>query len=106
MEEYHADTLNLDFLSKWEILISGVDMKEVPVEMLDRIIINTKSGNKVEIDIKSLLEDGIDSKILEQSIQEKIEELEDLITGLDYHVDVKAVAESATRATQEVLKNI
>jgi hypothetical protein len=102
----HVDTLNLDFLSKWEILISGVDMHEVPVEMLDKIIINTKSGNKVDIDIQALLNQGTDPKDLEEAIQEKLGELEDLIEGLDYHVNVKAVATSASEATDQILKDL
>ena len=106
MEPENIDTLNLDFLTKWEILINDVDMQEVPVEMLEKIIINTKSGNKVDIDIKQLLAQGTDPTVLEEAIQEKIDELEDLIEGLDYHVNIKAVAESASEATNTILKDL
>ena len=105
-EKKHVDTLNLDFLSKWEILIEDVDMREVPVEMLEKIIINTKSGSSVEIDTVALLDQGTDPEVLEQAIQEKIEELDDLIEGLDYHVNIKAVAKSASEATQNILKDL
>jgi len=101
-----SDTLNLDFLTKWELLISGVDMHEVPVQMLDKIIINTKSGNKVDIDIQALLGQGTEPQILEQAIQDKLNELDDLIEGLDYHVNVRAVAEEASAATSEILKDL
>ena len=102
----HIDTLNLDFLCQWEILVDGIDMQEVPVEMLEKIIINTKNGNKVDIDIQALLAQGTEPKVLEEAIQEKITELEDLIEGLDYHIDLKAVAEEATYATKEALKDL
>ena len=102
----HIDTLNLDFLTKWELLISGVDMHEVPVEMLEKIIINTKNGNKVDIDIQALLAQGTEPHVLEEAIQEKLEELDELIDGLDYHVNIKAVAESATEATDNILKDL
>lgn len=98
--------LNITSKAKWESILKSVEKKEIPITMLESIKVNLTDGTIVNIDIKDLLDDGIDPNELEAEIKLKLKALDRFIEDIDFYISVKAVAQVVQPATDELLKNL
>lgn len=98
------DTINLDFLTRWENLVEDVDMHEVPIDYLKVIKLKMTNGTTAEIPVEDLLIKGYDPQALETEIKNKITELENNIEGVHYVVNVSAVAEDVEEFTENLIQ--
>lgn len=98
--------LNLNQKKMWEELVSAIDKKEVPVDVLDKIIVSLIDGTVVEIDIKDLMKQGLDSMEIEDLLNDKFYNLDDYIENVNFYVDVSAVEDTIKPETDKVLKDL
>lgn len=98
--------LNITSKAKWESILKSVEKKEIPITMLESIKVNLTDGTEVNIDIRDLLNDGIDPTELEAEIKLKLKALDRFIEDIDFYISVKAVAQVVQPATDELLKNL
>jgi len=98
--------LNLNQRKMWEEIVSAIDKKEVPVDVLDKIMVSLIDGTIVEIDIKELLSQGLSSIEVEELLNDKFYNLDDYIENVNFYVDVDAVEESIQPATDKALKGL
>lgn len=98
--------LNLTSKAKWEAILKSVEKKEIPISMLESICVNLTDGTQVNINIRELLEEGLDPTELEISIKTKLQTLDHIIDDIDFYISVKAVAQVVQPATDELLKNL
>jgi len=98
--------LNLTSKAKWETILKSVEKKEIPITMLESINVNLTDGTIVKINIRDLLDDGMDPDELEYDIKAKLLALDNIINDIDFFISVKAVARVVQPATDELLKNL
>ena len=98
--------LNITDKSKWESILKSVEKKEIPITMLESIKINLADGTEVNINIKELLDEGLDPSDLEKEIKLKLRALDHIIDDIDFYISVKAVAKIVQPATDELLKHL
>lgn len=101
-----AETLHLNQKKKWEQVIQSVDKREVPVEVLERVSVNLIDGTEIEVNIKELLAEGYSSAEIERMLNKKFKDMDDLISNVDFFVDVESVQERVLPETLKVLKNL
>jgi hypothetical protein len=97
---------NLTSKEQWEQLLHEVTKEQVPVNVLLYITVNLKDGTSVDVSIEEMLESGMEPEEVEQTINEKLEALDDYIEDLDFHVSVDSVAEFVQPFTDNLLKNL
>lgn len=90
----------------WKDIINGVDKKEVPINILQQIIVRLIDGTETSINIKKLLEEGINPDDIEQMLDIKFDELDAYIENVDFFVDVDKVVNVVQPETDKVLKNL
>lgn len=98
--------LNINPKKSWERILKDVDKREVPIEVLETIIVQLLDGTDVEINIRELLSNGQDPDALERQLNEKFEALDSVISNIDFYVDVDKVAETVQHKTNDLLKNL
>lgn len=98
--------LNTSVKKRWQEILKDVEKKEVPVHVLDKLIINLNDGTSIVIDIKNLIEDGIDPELIEDQISEHLENLSDNIFNVDFFVDVKLVEKTVQPETDKLLSKL
>lgn len=98
--------VNISVREKWKQILDGVSKEEVPVAVLDAITVNLKDGTIVKIDIRELLEDGLDPVEIEEQLNERLEKLDDYITDVDFFVSIDAIAETVQPVTDDILKRL
>ena len=101
--------LNIDksgVKKEWETLLREVDKEDIPIEMLDAIVVTLQDGTEVNINIKELLKDGADPDTLRDHIDERLTALDDIIDDVDFYISVDSVKDTVQNATDNLLKNL
>jgi hypothetical protein len=98
--------LNLNKKDQWEKLIKEIHKEQVPVGVIRYITVNLKDGTSVDIDIAEMLEEGAEPEFVEQLINKKLHDLEDIIRDVDFHISVDSVAKFIQPITDQLLKDL
>ena len=101
-----AQKLKLDPKKNWKDIVNGVDKKEVPVDVIQQIIVKLVDGTDLRIDIKQLIDDGQDPEEIEALLNAKFQDLEQYIENVDYFIDIDSVVKTVQPETDKVLKNL
>lgn len=101
--------LNIDksgIKKEWELLLRQVDKEDIPIQMLDAIVVTLQDGTEVNINVKELLKDGADPDALRDQIDERLTALDDIIDDVDFYISVDQVKDTVQSATDLLLKNL
>jgi len=98
--------LNLNRKDQWEKLLKEVNKEQVPIGVLRYITVNLKDGTSVDVHIAEMLEDGAEPEYVEELINKKLRDLDDIIQDVDFHISVDSVAKVIQPFTDELLKNL
>jgi hypothetical protein len=95
-----------EFLEKWEHLINDVDITEVPLECIKKIVIKLENRRTKTINIQTLRRQGLNEEQLELAVNQILSDYTDQMMDLDFIVDVPAVAGIVQQHTDEILKGL
>jgi hypothetical protein len=98
--------VNLNVRKRWQDIVNGVDKKEVPIEILQKIIVKLVDGTTISIDVKELIAAGQDPIEIEDMLNEKFNNLDQYIDNVDFFVDIDKVVSTVQPETDKVLKNL
>ena len=98
--------LNLNTKSKWKNILKDVEKKEVPIHVLEKLIVALKDGTQVVVDIKRLLAEGADPDEVELHVNTRLEELDDYIDNVDFFVDIDLVEATVQPETDKLLSKL
>ena len=101
-----AKKLNLNKRKSWQDIVNAVDKREVPINVLQQIVVQMIDGTSVSIDIKQLLEAGQKPEEIEALLDEKFNELDQYIQNVDFFVDIDKVVDAVQPETDKVLKGL
>jgi hypothetical protein len=93
-----------EFIDKWEHIIRDVDITEVPLECLKKIVIKLENRKQKTINVQSLKKKGHDSDDIEILVNTTLLDLSPQIEDIEFVVDVEIVAEIVQPATDKLLK--
>jgi len=101
-----AKKVNMNVKKRWQDIVKGVDKKEVPVDVLQRIIVRLVDGTDLSIDITQLLADGTNPEEIEELLNAKFQDLDEYIENVDFFIDIDKVVGTVQPETDKVLKNL
>ena len=91
---------------QWDALIKEVPMDDIPIEVINEILIHFKDGTVISVDISKLMaEPNTDFKKLESAIDKQIQKLSDKINHIDWIVDRPKVQNKVEQAKAELFKD-
>ena len=93
-----------EFVEKWEHIIRDVDITEVPMECLKKVVIRLGGRKQKTINIQLLKRKGFDFDEIELMINRTLNELDHTIEDVEFVVDVEMVAGIVQPATDKLLK--
>jgi hypothetical protein len=91
---------------RWQDIVRDVDKKEIPVTVLQRIIVKLVDGTDLSIDVKQLLDDGQHPDEIEELLNAKFHDLDEYIENVDFFIDIDKVVGAVQPETDKVLKNL
>jgi hypothetical protein len=98
--------LNLNTKSQWKNILKDVEKKEVPIHVLEKLIVALKDGTQVVVDIKRLLAEGADPDEVELHVNTRLDELDDYIDNVDFFVDIDLVEATIQPETDKLLSKL
>jgi hypothetical protein len=98
--------LNLNTKSQWKNILKDVEKKEVPIHVLEKLIVALKDGTQVVVDIKRLLAEGVDPDEVELHVNTRLDELDDYIDNVDFFVDIDLVEATVQPETDKLLSKL
>jgi len=98
--------LNLSPKAAWRNILKEVEKKEVPIHVIDKLVVNLRDGSQAVIDIKALLSQGADPEEVELQINEKLESLDMYIENVDFFVDIESVERTVQPETDKILSKL
>lgn len=105
-KKHKPKKLNLNSKALWRNILKEVDKKEVPVHVLEKMLISLKDGTQVVVDIKRLLDEGADPDHIESHVGARLEELDDYIENVDFFVDIDKVEATVQPETNKLLSRL
>jgi len=98
--------ITLNISKRWKDIVEDVDKKEVPINILQQIIVKLIDGTNISIDVKKLLADGLDPNEIETMLDDKFNELDQYIANVDFLIDIEKVVDTVQPETDKVLKGL
>jgi uncharacterized membrane-anchored protein YjiN (DUF445 family) len=98
--------ITLNVSKRWKDIVEGVDKKEVPISILQQIIVKLIDGTNISIDVKQLLADGMPDAEIEDMLDAKFSELDSYIQNVDFLIDIDKVVDAVQPETDKVLKGL
>lgn len=95
-----------EFISKWEHIIKGVDMTDMPLECIKKVTIKLQGNRRKTINIHLLQRQGLGLDQIEELLHNTLLAYDGQIRDLDWVIDVKSVAELVQPQTDRLLKGI
>jgi hypothetical protein len=95
-----------EFIEKWERLLEDVDKQQIPVEFIKKIVLKLVGRKQHTINIQRLLEQGLYPDEIEDAISTKLIELDELVTGIEFILNVESIAETVQPETDRLLNGL
>jgi len=95
-----------EYLLKWENILGDVEKSRVPVQFIKKIIVKMLDKKQHTINVKNLLKQGLEPDEAEEIISRKLEELDPLITSLEFILNVETIAETVQPETDKLLNKL
>jgi hypothetical protein len=90
----------------WDKILKEVDKKEIPVTLIDYLLINFVNGDTVKIDVSEMLADGADPDDIESQLNKKLESLDHIIKDIDFHIRKDTIMKTVKPTTAKLLKKL
>jgi hypothetical protein len=95
-----------EFIEKWEKLLEDVDKQKIPIEFIKKIILKMQGRKQHTINIEKLLKQGLYPDEIEDAISEKLVELDDYVTGIEFILNVESIADVVQPETDKILNGL
>lgn len=98
--------LSEDFFDRWEELISDIEISSIPIECIAKVLLKLEDRKQKTINVKKMLDSGIDYEIVESTVSDIMENYDDIIVAVKFTLDVERVAEMVQPYTDKLLKEL
>jgi hypothetical protein len=95
-----------EFIEKWERLLEDVDKQKIPVEFIKKIILKLQGRRQHTINIQRLMEQGLYPEEIEDVISTKLIDLDELVIGIEFILNVESIAETVQPETDRLLNGL
>ena len=98
------DNFSSDFYERWQHLLSDIEMDEVPLRFVKQVIVNLENAEPVVFDLIELQKKITVSEI-EKRLQKFLDKNSEKVEGVDFLLNVHAVADTVTKKVSKILGN-
>ena len=95
-----------DFIEKWEHILEDVDKNKIPVQFIRKLIIKLEGKKQQTLNIEKFLSQGLDPDQIEDVVSRKLQELDDLVVGVEFILNVQSIADTVQPETDKLLGNL
>ena len=98
--------LSDDILRRWEDIVAHVDKEHVPIECVKKVLFRFTDRRQKTINLRRLRDQGADNEQISDILDKFVQEHSDIISNMEFILDVRAVAEILQPETDKLLRDI
>lgn len=98
--------INLNYKGQWREILKDVEKEQVPINLLDCISLKLLDGTEVVIEVKKMMDSGIDHEELQRDISTKLSKLDPLIDQVDFYISLESLDKTIKPITADILKDL
>jgi len=92
-----------EFYERWEHLISTVEITDVPMRFIREVSVKFSSNESTVFDVQHMLLMGKDPQEIEAEIEFFLQENDEEIDSVDFHINITALATEVEHKTNKLL---
>lgn len=93
-----------EFIKQWEHIIDDVDKQKIPIQFISKLVIRLEGKRQQTINIKRFLSQGLAPEQIEAAVSRKLEEYDDMITSVEFVLNIESIAETVQPETDKLLR--
>ena len=95
-----------EFIEKWEHILEDVEKNKIPVEFIKKLIVKLQGKKQHTINIEKFLTQGLDPDQIEEIVSRKLQELDDMVVGVEFILNVQNIADAVQPETDKLLNKL
>ena len=95
-----------EFLERWEHIIDDVDITDVPLECIKKVVVKLYGKKQRTINLDLLRRQGLDIDEIETVMSRTLSDLGETVRDVDFILDVGAIATIVQPETDKLLKDL
>ena len=95
-----------EFLEKWEHILEDVEKNRIPVQFIKKLIIKMVGKKQHTINIQNLLKQGLEPEEIEEVVTRKLNEFDDVVTGVEFILNVQSIADTVQPETDRLFSKL
>ena len=95
-----------EFIEKCEHILEDVDKNKIPVQFIRKLIVKLEGKKQQTLNIEKFLSQGLDPDQIEEVVSRKLQELDDLVVGVEFILNVQSIADTVQPETDKLLGNL
>ena len=95
-----------EFLERWEHIIDDVDITDVPLECIKKVVVKLYGKKQRTINLDLLRRQGLDIEEIETVMSRTLADLGEQVRDVDVILDVGAIATIVQPETDKLLKDL
>jgi hypothetical protein len=95
-----------DFIEKWEHILEDVEKNKIPVEFIKKLVVKLQGKKQHTINIEKFLTQGLDPDQIEEIVSRKLQELDDMVVGVEFILNLQNIADTIQPETDKLLNRL
>ena len=95
-----------EFIKQWEHILADIEKQKIPVEFIKKLVIKLVGKKQQTINIKRLLEQGLEPYQVEEILSRKLLEYDDNIVSVEFVLNIESIAETVQPETDKLLSKL
>ena len=95
-----------DFIEKWEHILEDVEKNKIPVEFIKKLVVKLQGKKQQTINIEKFMSQGLDPDQIEDIVSRKLQELDDMVVGVEFILNVQNIADAVQPETDKLLNRL
>jgi hypothetical protein len=92
-----------EFIEKWEHILEDVEKNKIPVEFIKKLVVKLEGKKQHTIYIEKFLTQGLDPEQIEDIVSRKLQELDDMVVGVEFILNLQSIADTIQPETDKLL---
>ena len=95
-----------EFLSKWDHILVDIDKTKIPVEFIKKLVVRLEGKKQQTINVEKMMKQGLEPDEIEEVLSRKLEELDPIIIGVEFILNVQSIANTVQPTTDKILHKL
>jgi len=95
-----------EFIEKWEHILEDVEKQKIPIGFIKKVVIKLVGKKQQTLNIEKFLNQGLEPEQVEDLVNKRLTELDELVTSVEFILNVQSIADTVQPETDRLLGNL